>query len=133
MYAPVNVTATRVLEAMKAASLDQPGLAQELGVAQGTISKIVSGRTLNSRHLPRIAVRLGVSLPYLLGESDDPTGGARDSTDLTPREIELLERFSLLSDRARDALMTLIDEFAPTPGRTVHGNRHTYRAQSRGG
>lgn len=72
---PVNVTAIRVVEGMKAIGIDQPKLADDLRVSQGTISKIVSGKTRNSRLLPRIALRLGLPLEYLLGESDDPRAG----------------------------------------------------------
>lgn len=70
----MNVTGERVIAAMKEVGIDQPGLADALKVSQGSISKIVSGKTRNSRLMPRIAVLLGKSLPYLLGESDDPVG-----------------------------------------------------------
>ena len=46
--------------------------AKALGVGQSTISNILTGRTTDSRHLPRIADFLGVSLAWLLGTSDDP-------------------------------------------------------------
>jgi SOS-response transcriptional repressor LexA len=46
--------------------------AKALGVGQSTISNILTGRTTDSRHLPRIADFLGVSLGWLLGTSEDP-------------------------------------------------------------
>lgn len=71
----MNVTGERVMAAMVEAGIDQPTLASTLKVSQGTISKIVSGKTRNSRLLPRIATLLSKPLPYLLGESDDAKTG----------------------------------------------------------
>jgi transcriptional regulator with XRE-family HTH domain len=66
----VNVTATRLAEAMKDLDYDQSKLARGIGVTQGAISKILLGKTANSRHLPRISAHLGVDLAWLLGETD---------------------------------------------------------------
>lgn len=71
----MTVTANRLAEAMKQASEDQSSLARAIGITQGAISKILLGKTANSRHLPRIAIYLGVSLPWLMGETDDPNAG----------------------------------------------------------
>lgn len=68
----VTVTATRLADAMRQAGEDQSSLARAIGITQGAISKILQGKTANSRHLPRIAHHLGASLPWLLGETDDP-------------------------------------------------------------
>lgn len=57
---------------MTKAGEDQSSLARAIGITQGAISKILQGKTANSRHLPRIALHLGVSLPWLLGATDDP-------------------------------------------------------------
>jgi phage repressor protein C with HTH and peptisase S24 domain len=64
-------TAQRLEKAMQSKGLDQSGLARQIGVSQATINRIVQGKTANSRLLPRIATQLGVSLPWLLGMSDD--------------------------------------------------------------
>lgn len=71
----MNVTGERVKAALAEAGIDQPTLADTLKVSQGSISKIVSGKTRNSRLLPRIATLLSKPLPYLLGESDDSGSG----------------------------------------------------------
>jgi len=68
----VTLTATRLAEAMTKADEDQSSLARAIGITQGAISKILQGKTANSRHLPRIANHLGVSLPWLLGETANP-------------------------------------------------------------
>lgn len=68
----MTVTATRLADAMRQAGEDQSSLARAIGITQGAISKILQGKTANSRHLPRIAHYLNASLPWLLGETDDP-------------------------------------------------------------
>jgi transcriptional regulator with XRE-family HTH domain len=55
---------------MNSAGEDQSSLARSIGITQGAISKILQGKTANSRHLPRIAFHLGVPLDWLLGEID---------------------------------------------------------------
>lgn len=70
--ASVTVTAIRLAEAMKNADEDQSSLARAIGITQGAISKILQGKTANSRHLPRIALHLGVSLSWLLGQTSEP-------------------------------------------------------------
>jgi len=67
----MTVTAERLKEAMADCGVDQSGLARELGVTQGAISKIVLGKTANSRLMPKIATTLRVPLAWLLGMSDD--------------------------------------------------------------
>ncbi len=69
---PVTVTASRLADAMRDAGEDQSSLARAIGITQGAVSKILQGKTANSRHLPRIALHLGASLPWLLGETEDP-------------------------------------------------------------
>lgn len=76
----MTVTAERLSEAMQGQGIDQSALARELGVTQGAISKIVLGKTANSRLMPRIATHLGVSLAWLLGMSDDRGGSERSPT-----------------------------------------------------
>lgn len=75
--------------------------AKAIGVGQSTISNILTGRTTDSRHLPRIADYLGVSLGWLLGTSDDPhvepkgyyEDAARDMGARLINEVDL--RFSM--------------------------------------
>lgn len=73
----LNLTAQRLRERMDEVGIDQLGLAHAVGVEQSTISNILTGRTRNSRHLPRIANNLAVNLDWLLG--------------LTVHKIEMLD------------------------------------------
>ena len=60
----------RMRAAMKAAGLNQPQLARaastlEAPVSQQVVHHLISGRNSTSRHLPAVAVALGVSLEWL--------------------------------------------------------------------
>ena len=107
----------RLAEAMERRGLDQSALARRLGVAQGSISKIIVGRTSNSRLIPRLAVELGVSAEWLLCESDNPTGNGFE-IDLTPDEQRLLVIYRELGREDRAALKRLIEKMAPPEGDT---------------
>jgi phage repressor protein C with HTH and peptisase S24 domain len=48
----------------------QESLAKTLGLGQSAISKIMTGNTINSRYIPRIAELLNVTPGWLLGTSD---------------------------------------------------------------
>lgn len=66
--------------------MDQNDLAEAIGARQSTISNILTGRTQDSRKLPKIAAVLSVDLEWLLtGEDDDAGRGG-----------------SLVSDKRRD-------------------------------
>jgi phage repressor protein C with HTH and peptisase S24 domain len=82
-------TAARLDEAMKLRGYDQSRLARELDVSQGTISKIILGKTANSRLMPRIATLLGVSLAWLLNMSDDRLDGVRAANDDDDDTVEV--------------------------------------------
>lgn len=66
-----GVRIDRLQEAMSDAGLDQPALARKVGCTQGAISQILLGNTQRSRYLPDIADKLGVSLQWLKGDSDN--------------------------------------------------------------
>ena len=63
----------RLKQAIADAGFDSGNqFAKSLNVGQSTISNILTGRTTDSRYLPRIAALLGVDPGWLLGTSDDP-------------------------------------------------------------
>lgn len=68
--------------AMEARSLSQTDLAKEIGLSQGAIGQILSGVTTRSRYLPQIARVLGVSVEWLLGETNDPSPGVGRAEDM---------------------------------------------------
>lgn len=95
-----RLTHARVREAMLDAGYKtQISVARALGVTQGAVSEILSGKTANTRLLPRLADLLGVSIPWLLGTSDSKTpereegfyeGVARDMDAVLIQETDIL-------------------------------------------
>lgn len=61
--------------------VSQSELARRVGVTQGAIQQIVSGRTQQSKIEPDIAGQLGVSLAWLRGKSDDRFAGNSSPPD----------------------------------------------------
>jgi len=61
------------MEALYKREISQSELARRLGITQGAIAQILSGRTAKSKYAPEIARALGVSLDWLNGE-DVPSG-----------------------------------------------------------
>lgn len=55
--------------------LSQSELARRVGVSQGTIAQLVSGRSRSSSHLHKIAQALETTPAYLEGETDDASAG----------------------------------------------------------
>jgi phage repressor protein C with HTH and peptisase S24 domain len=66
----------RLREEMASRGLSQSELARTIGSTQGAVQQILSGQTKRTKRLPEIAAALGVSVQYLLGETDEKAGGA---------------------------------------------------------
>ena len=107
----MGTTADRLAQAMELRGVDQSALARALRVSQGSISKIVLGKTNNSRLLPRIATHLAVSLPWLLGETDDAEPGSGNLPE-DPQAQELVRYFTQLAAAERDAILLLARSLA---------------------
>lgn len=125
-------TGDRLAEAMGERGIDQAELARQLDVSQGTISKIVVGRTRNSRLIPKIAVQLGVSVSWLLGEVDEPDAHAGDAPRLNYEQIELVDCFDRM-DRANQLALLQMARALPklrSPARErMHEKPVGFRAQ----
>lgn len=103
----MNTVAQRVAEAMEKRGMDQSALADAIGVTQGAISKIVLGKTANSRLLPKIAIALRVSLAWLLGKSDDPTVDPAEQA-LSDEDRQWLDLKHSLKPIERTAILQLM-------------------------
>lgn len=66
----------RIQSRLMALGISQSDLARAVGVAQGTIAHLVSGRSRSSVHLPKIARELHTTISYLTGETEDPAENA---------------------------------------------------------
>lgn len=70
MDANLPVTAQRLRERMDEIGVSQTMLADAIKTSQAAISQIMTGKSQNSRLLPKIAANLAVNLNWLLGVTD---------------------------------------------------------------
>lgn len=66
----------RLQERLDAVGLSQSELARRVGIAQGTIAGLFTGRQQGSKYLHQIARELRTSPAYLTRETNDPSEGA---------------------------------------------------------
>lgn len=122
--------AERLEFALDLRGLDQSALASDLGVTQGAISKIVRGHTRNSRLAPRIAHRLHVPLPWLLGETDDRGFDVEPGSDLDEDEWALVNLFRQMPEADRAALLHIAQSMVRTTRvGTLHAPNLNFRAE----
>jgi len=113
---------------MDALGIDQSELARRVGCTAAAINQIVVGKTQHSRFLPAIARELGLPLPYLAGDIDDPNKASTEAL-LTTEESEWLGLLRGLPKKDRAALLHLartISTSALSPA--LHARRHEFRA-----
>ena len=82
----------RIRARMEALGISQSKLSRQVGVTQGTIAHLASGRSSSSVHLPKIARELQTTVAYLEGETDDPADGyvPLPSTEVVANELGLV-------------------------------------------
>jgi transcriptional regulator with XRE-family HTH domain len=66
----------RLRERIAATGVSQSELARRVGITQGTIAGLISGRSRSSSHLHKIARELQTTPAYLTGETDDADANA---------------------------------------------------------
>ena len=125
----MSVTGERLEQALRRRDWEQSDLADRLGITQGTISKIIRGRTSNSRWLPRMASELGVSLEWLQGLEDEPRG-AGGQIALAAEEQNLLDWFRSMAPKDRAAVMQIVRTIATSAASPkIHDKQLTYRGE----
>lgn len=76
-----SVNSERLSAAIAAVGLSQAELGKRVGLSQGAIQQLQSGRTKMTGKLAAIGRELGVSPKWLSGETDDPTPQLFDEID----------------------------------------------------
>ncbi len=72
---PLAMVGDRINARLSDLGMSQSELARRVGVSQGTIAQLVSGRSRSSSHLHKIASELRTTPAYLAGETEDPNVG----------------------------------------------------------
>jgi len=79
------IDALRVKTLLAERGYKQADMARVLGVSPSAVHQVLSGKTKNTRLLPKMAQSLGVSEAYLTGQTDDPFFPVTGT--MTPREL----------------------------------------------
>lgn len=115
------VDSTRLRARMDLMGLSQSELARRANVAQPTIFKLMTGQSRTSNRIHAIASELGTTVPYLMGEVDDPEAGfvQRPSLDEVASKLGLVPVREVDLTRGFD----LFNENVPVTGEEIHFDR----------
>lgn len=114
----LETQAGRIRARMAEIDITQDALANAVGVSQGTINHILNGRTLKSKHLPKIAEALAVNLSWLTLATDKMLDlRTPDGRALT--EAQMIERLQLppKGDGFARLINTTAHIYMPEPAR----------------
>lgn len=109
-------TAGRVQAEMKALGLSHGELARRAGCSGATMTKILQGETQQSRFLPAIARVLGVSVAYLIGETDEAIPASAAGA-LTTEESAFLNKVRVLSPFDKQVVFRVVDSLTRSPAK----------------
>lgn len=106
----------RIKERLGAVGISQSELARRVGITQGTIAGLISGRSRSSSHLHKIARALRTTPAYLEGEIDDPAEDATAPPPIPPIHLVTMQ-VALPPERALarmfEGLLRVMDRAAP--------------------
>lgn len=99
----------RLLELRNEKGLSQRAVAQELFISQGTYNNWENGKTQPSiEQLKRLSALFGVSVDYLIGNTDE-YGTIGLQYNLSTEEIILMGKYRALSKESQGAILTIIE------------------------
>lgn len=101
----------RISARLTALGMTQSELARRVGVTQGSVAQLISGRSKSSAYLHKIARELKTTPAYLSGETDDDQSEQPDH-HLTGDEVLLLSKLRMLSDEDRKIVMQITKKLA---------------------
>lgn len=97
---------TNIIEELKKQQKTQKQLCEYLGLTQNSFTEWKSGRgTSYKKYLPQIAEYLGVSVDYLLGNSE------HNIQNLSDEQVTLLLNYAALTDEQKTAVNVVIKQF----------------------
>lgn len=107
----------RIKLRLEALGMSQSALARAIGVTQGTINSLVSGRSRSSSHLHVIARELQTTIAYLTGETDDPDAGPQTPASLPADDRNLLGLFAALNGSDRAVIVKVVQAYVEKEAR----------------
>lgn len=88
--------------------MSQSELARRVGITQGTIAALISGRSRSSTYLHQIARELRTTPSYLSGETDDLGADVPPGPDLSYDELAWVNYWRALQGEERDAIVRVV-------------------------
>lgn len=88
--------------------MSQSELARRVGITQGTIAALISGRSRSSTYLHQIARELRTTPSYLSGETDDSAADMPAGPDLSYDELAWVNYWRALQGEERDAIVRVV-------------------------
>lgn len=107
-----NITPFRISEMLKEKNIQRKDFQKDLGFPKNAVSEWESGFTKSYRKkLPEIAKYLGVSIEYLLGETDEKEKPATVNIGdgLSEKKIQLINQIRDADDDTVDLLFQIAD------------------------
>ena len=99
----------RLLELRTEKELTQREIAKKMNISQGTYNNWENGKTEPPiGQLIALSRLFEVSVDYIIGNSDD-YGNINIKSEISDRELKLLEAFGRLSEKNREAVENLIE------------------------
>lgn len=104
-----NTIGFRVKKRRKELQMTQVELAAKLGIPQGQLSQIESGRIKRPKNTRELANALGCTETHILL-------GVEEIHGLDPKSANMALRLAALDDEQRDHVLALIDAFEKSSG-----------------
>ncbi len=103
--------ADRLAARLHELGLSQSELARRVGISQGTVAKLITGRNRSSTHLHKIARELETTPAYLVGETEDPS---EDYIPVPSTEV-VAEELGLVAVRELDLTLGMGSTYLDVP------------------
>ncbi|WP_261369303.1 helix-turn-helix domain-containing protein [Yersinia mollaretii] len=107
-----STVVNRLNQLIEQNGISKAEMARIAGVTSQAVNNWFKRGDIGKRSAQKVAAKLGVSVDWILGESDDlsPKSSARTDSNLTPKERILLELFNELPESERDKLLKTLEE-----------------------
>ncbi|HDL6936520.1 TPA: helix-turn-helix domain-containing protein [Yersinia enterocolitica] len=107
-----SIVVNRLNQLIEQNGISKAEMARIAGVTSQAVNNWFKRGDIGKKSAQKIAAKMGVSVDWILGESDNlsPSNPTRTESTLTPKEKILLELFNELPESERDKLLKTLEE-----------------------
>ncbi|EPV3118261.1 helix-turn-helix domain-containing protein [Yersinia alsatica] len=107
-----SIVVNRLNQLIEQNGISKAEMARIAGVTSQAVNNWFKRGDIGKKSAQKIAAKMGVSVDWILGESDNlsPNNPTRAESALTPKEKILLELFNELPESERDKLLKTLEE-----------------------